>query len=133
MVKTNLMSYEEILELWYKINKQSHFVIKGFLIYMILVFTSLVLSLFGVDCFPKKTGWVEIFSSWLITSVWIYTLCRRLWISNIEHKRYREVENQITPELEDIAKACYGKDWHKALRECIEAHLPGDCPLCGAQ
>jgi hypothetical protein len=28
----------------------------------------------------------------------------------------------------------YGKDeWQAAAIECYEAHLPGDCPLCGAE
>jgi len=31
------------------------------------------------------------------------------------------------------AKSIYGKEWRGALKECNEAHLPGDCPLCGAE
>lgn len=34
----------------------------------------------------------------------------------------------------DMAKAIYGE--HVAtrrMRECDEAHYPGDCPLCGAE
>lgn len=30
------------------------------------------------------------------------------------------------------ARALYGDDWDTALIECEQAHIGGDCPLCGA-
>ena len=132
-MKTDLMPYDEILDLWYKTNNQFFFVIKGFLICIMLFLVSVVLSSFGYSTFPNTTNGYMILGSWLIASVWIYSLCKYVKISKIESKRYHEIENAITPELEQIARTWYGKDWHKALKECIEAHIPGDCPLCGAQ
>ncbi len=38
----------------------------------------------------------------------------------------------MRPEIA-AAKSLYGKEWRGALKECGEAHLPGDCPLCGAE
>jgi len=31
------------------------------------------------------------------------------------------------------AQAAYGGRWREALLECKEAHLPGDCWICGAE
>lgn len=31
-----------------------------------------------------------------------------------------------------IAKEFYGSNWALAIVECDEAHINGDCPLCGA-
>ena len=132
-MKTDLMPYDEILALWYKANKQAIFVTKGFLVCITLFLIGVALSLFGYRTFPIATNIYTILGAWLIAGVWIYSLHKYIEISKIESERYQEIENAITPELEQIARAWYGKDWHKALRECIEAHFPGDCPLCGAE
>lgn len=33
----------------------------------------------------------------------------------------------------DMAQHLYGKHAAKQMMECDDAHLPGDCPLCGAR
>lgn len=33
----------------------------------------------------------------------------------------------------DMAQHLYGKDAAKKIMECDDAHLFGDCPLCGAR
>jgi len=132
-MKTDLMPYDEILDLWYKANKQMCFVLKGFLICIVFFLIGTTLSIFGYPTFPIVTNGYTILGAWLIAGIWIYSLCKYVKISKIESERYQEIENAITPELEQIARTWYGKDWHKALSECIEAHIPGDCPLCGAE
>ncbi len=132
-MKTDLMPYDEILALWYKANKQLLFVLKGFLICIVLFLIGTILSFSGCPTFPSATNGYTILGAWLIASVWIYSLYKYIKISNIKNERYQEIENVITPELEQVARTWYGKDWHKALRECIEVHIPGDCPLCGAE
>ena len=50
----------------------------------------------------------------------------------------REVLRRLASVPEDLQRRAmrfYGKDeypWECAAIECFEAHLPGDCPLCGA-
>jgi hypothetical protein len=45
------------------------------------------------------------------------------------HKRLRKV-----PKIIKInAKKMYGNQWRPAALECDEAHIGGDCPLCGAE
>ena len=127
------MPYDEILALWDEANKQSFFVTIGFLICLVLFLIGVILSFFGYPTFPSATNGYTIFGAWLIAGVWIYSLCKYVKISKIKSERYQEIENAITPELEQIARTWYGKDWHKALVECIEAHIPGDCLLCGAE
>lgn len=115
--------YEVILSEWYRINRQIAHALKGVAIYVFV----LVIS------YPFiKSNYLIIGSAFIVGAIWIYLMWKYCRISNIKNKRYREIENLITPELEHIAREWYGNDWHKALVECIEAHYPGDCPLCGA-
>lgn len=130
--RIDLMPYDEIREIWFRLNKQALFVSIGMICYMSVFLIGIVLSLFGYLTFPQQVNGLTIGSAWLMAAVFIYAFYKYDWISKIESQRYREIENSITPELEEIARTWYGDDWHKALRECIEAHFPGDCPLCGA-
>ena len=34
--------------------------------------------------------------------------------------------------IKENAKISYGNDWREPAIECYEAHVTGDCPLCGA-
>lgn len=134
MGKYDLEPYDEILSEWYRVNKQIIRVFKGVAFYFFIILISIVASIFGWCKFPFLNPNFLIFGSvFIISGVWVYSMWQYCRISNIESKRYREIENAITPELEYIAREWYGKGWHKALQECIEAHFPGDCPLCGAQ
>jgi hypothetical protein len=40
---------------------------------------------------------------------------------------------KVSKEIKTNAKMWYGKDWRESSVECHEAHIPGDCPLCGAE
>ena len=44
----------------------------------------------------------------------------------------KHIEAYVLPHEEAMAREYYGDGWLEAIRECKEAHLPGDCVLCGA-
>lgn len=44
-------------------------------------------------------------------------------------RRFDDVPYRIV----DRARTLYTTDWREAAIECHESHLPGDCPLCGAE
>jgi len=55
------------------------------------------------------------------------------------YKKVKHKEAELTFRLQSIykdeervelAKSLYGKNWKKRLKECDEAHLGGECPLC---
>ena len=129
-----LEPYENILTEHYRLNKQFIHIIYWIILYFSIFLISIIFSWFGYCTFPLlKPNRLMIISSFLASGAWIYAMWQYDRISKIESKRYREIEDAITPKLETMARKWYGRDWHKALRECIEAHLPGDCPLCGAE
>ncbi len=43
-------------------------------------------------------------------------------------KRLRKVPEHI----KQGAKIMYGRNWRESALECYEAHIAGDCPICGA-
>ncbi|HEB13254.1 hypothetical protein LCGC14_2026080 [marine sediment metagenome] len=45
---------------------------------------------------------------------------------------FRRVE-KVPYKLSRMAMQLYGDSWAEAAVECHEAHLPSDCPLCGAE
>jgi len=40
---------------------------------------------------------------------------------------------KVPAEKKQKAKLMYADDWRDISIECHEAHIPGDCPLCGAE
>lgn len=133
MKNYELEPYEVILSEWYRLNKQLLRITIWLIVYFFVLFVGIVLSMFGRCDFLVEPTYLLIGSSFLACGAWTCAMWQYQHISTIRCKRYREIEDAITPELEAIARMWYGRDWHKALRECIEAHFPGDCPLCGAE
>lgn len=57
------------------------------------------------------------FEAWLAVQLWPSFRARYIDIPKIDRL--------------DLALEYFGHDWQEAIRECDEAHLAGDCVLCG--
>jgi len=43
------------------------------------------------------------------------------------------ITDNVAEDIKYYAMDHYGDDWRWVLIECQESHIPGDCPLCGAE
>jgi len=85
----------------------------------------------------------ELLAWWVFPILCLVMMALNQWGScfrprslKINEEMYRRL-NQVPPSLASLAQQFYGKDtvypWMFSAIECHEAHLPGDCPLCGAK
>ena len=95
----------------------------------VLVELSMIYSCVLVIAFVQRLHW------WVI-SEFLFFLIMLCVIATLEpfqksmnfHKRLKEVPKTIKKN----AKIAYGIDWREPAIECHEAHIAGDCLLCGA-
>jgi hypothetical protein len=61
---------------------------------------------------------------------WMFLACRLTW--RIQEELMDRVE-RLPWSLQERAMNLFGDNWELAAIECHESHIPGDCPLCGAE
>lgn len=81
-----------------------------------------------IQSFIEGVWWfgVEMAIAILISA--IVATNERLQKARDLHKRLKKAPKII----QENAKLLYGNDWRESAIECYEAHIAGDCPLCGA-
>ena len=70
----------------------------------------------------------------LAAVIWFVHLVRRQVRIDRKCREWQEWWDRNRPSLLQIesARSLYGEKWEEGLRECIDAHMPGDFPICGA-
>ncbi len=72
---------------------------------------------------------------WLGVEIVIIILISAIVATNEQPQKARDLHKRLkkVPKIiQENAKLLYGNDWRESAIECYEAHIAGDCPLCGA-
>ncbi len=83
---------------------------------------------------PGRTWLVWPYVAWVALGYSFLCVMWRRW--RAMDRCGREISarvNKVPLALRLQALDLYGNDWELAAIECHEAHIPGDCPLCGAE
>jgi hypothetical protein len=87
-----------------------------------------------IPCFgtaAKTVAYAELLPSQIILAAAMFRCIRR---ESAYGRAFRSALDEVPNWLQYRAIKFYGdEEWAMAAIECNEAHIPGDCPLCGAQ
>ncbi|MBE3119065.1 MAG: hypothetical protein IMZ50_09955 [Candidatus Atribacteria bacterium] len=71
--------------------------------------------------------------AWLVVVACLVPMLYYLYRNGYYRREARQRWEAVPWQIQWRALRIYDTDWMQAAIECHECHLPGDCPICGAE